>query len=455
MKPPRKSAVTLADGTMVFDLPDPGPPALIKAGMAQKAVKEAAAKRPKLDVAASPMASVYKPATNNGQKPWKKVPLVSPDSIFDQLSTYSTGCGLTSKKTVQTYINNLTTARKMCGGQTVEGMLKDAQGTVDTIAAKVQRHGLSLWSHAAYLNSMLACIRHVLTCPQRAQPEVKRTVDIIQRAHKQVHLQASQPMIQNCATPRQQAGYLSYSELCKVRDSLKNGSREQLLVSFLTVIPCPRADLGSCRVYTKQPTPQELDSFKGQYMVLEGQPHICYRMYKTRRSLGIVKVALPPAVVQQTKLCLSKTGLKGPWQWLFPHARDVRHAYTNSSFSRWACLTLQRVCTNKYITLQLARHAYSSHAQAIYDVRKCKTEANRALCRQKLLQVARAMLHSPAQMLRYRFNTLGTGGPAPVDIDKMQQRPEGVANTPRWPSTCCPKRVESSRTNCLHSIKQP
>ena len=416
---PRKS-VTLADGTMVFDLPDPAP-----APKSKNAVKDAAAKRPKLSVAASPLASVHKPATSSAKKPWKKVPLVSPDPIFDQLST---GCGLTSVKTVETYVNNLTTARKMCQGQTVESLLKDAQGTVDKIAAAVQYHGLSHWSHAAYLNSLLACIRHVLTCPQRAQPAVKRTLDIIQGAHKQVHLQASQPMIQNCATPRQQAGFLSYGEVANVRDGLKPGSRARLLLSFLSFIPCPRADLGSCRVYQKEPSQDELDKFKGQYVVLEGpQPHICYRQYTTRRSLGIVKVALPPELVQQIKLCLSKSGLKGPWQWLFPHARDVKQAYSNASFSRWACLTLQRVCDNKYITLQLARHAFSSHAQTVYDVAKCKSEASRALCRQKLLEVARAMLHSPAQMLRYRFNTLDDGAPAPVDEAKLQHRPASGA----------------------------
>ena len=353
--------------------------------------------------------------------------MVSPDPIFDQLST---GCGLTSIKTVQTYINNLTTARKMCGGQTVKTLLKEPQGTVDIIAATVQRHGLSFWSHAAYLNSLLACIRHVLTCPQRAQAEVKKALDIIQKAHKQVHLQASQPMIQNNATPRQQAGYLSYAELCKFRDNLKPCSRERLLLSFLTLIPCPRADLGCCRVYQKEPSQKELDSFRGQYIVLEGQPHICYRQYKTRRSLGVVRVALRPALVEQTKQCLAKTRLTGPWQWLFPHARDPKHAYSNASFSRWACLTLQRVCDNKYITLQLAHHAFSSHAQTVYNVTKCETEASRALCRQKLLQVARAMLHSPAQMLRYRFNTLEDGAPAPVDHARLQQRTAGSGATP-------------------------
>ena len=42
----------------------------------------------------------------------------------------------------------------------------------------------------------------------------------------------------------------------------------------------------------------------------------------------------------------------------------------------------------------------------------------------------RTMLHSPAQMLRYRFNTLEDGAPAPVDQARLQQRTAGSGATP-------------------------
>ena len=72
MAGPRRTVVTLADGTMVFDLPDPVRVAQ-HTERKRDHIKEEAAKRPKLSVAASPLSSVHKPATNIKKKPWKKV----------------------------------------------------------------------------------------------------------------------------------------------------------------------------------------------------------------------------------------------------------------------------------------------------------------------------------------------------------------------------------------------
>ena len=357
-------------------------------------------------------------------KPWRAVAL-QPDPLFDKF--VKTGCEVRSQKTWTTYIRNLTTVRKICGGAKVALLVQNVDAMVAKVAAAVQETGLSMYTHASLLNSMLAVIRHALPCEVKAR--IKSQTEKLQQAHKAVHLKADEPALQNCATDRQRAGHIGYTALCKIRDALPATSRERLLLSFLTIIPPGRNDLACCRIYCSPPKAE--DPYKGNYIVLMhsgpkgSSSYICYRRFKTRRAMGEVRVSLPAVVVNIIEQSLKAQ----PRAWLFTLAKEPNKPYTNGSFSRWANYALQKVCHNKFITVSLVRHAYSSHAQEIYDVTKCKDEKSKALCRQRLQAIARAMMHSTNQMVRYRFTMLESGLPAPVDTSKIQ-RPAAPGNTP-------------------------
>jgi hypothetical protein len=168
-----------------------------------------------------------------------------------------------------------------------------------------------------------------------------------------------------------------------------------------------------------EPAPD--DPYKGNYILLGSTPLICYRAYKTSKNYGEVRVSLPALLVKEIAVSLQQQ----PREWLFTQAKnDMGQPYCQGSnnYTRWANWALQHACSNQWITWTLLRHIYTSRAQALYDIDKCKTEADKALCRTKLNAIARAMLHSPGQQARYRFTMVaGTQGPALVDPAKLQQ----------------------------------
>jgi hypothetical protein len=191
---------------------------------------------------------------------------------------------------------------------------------------------------------------------------MKAAVAKLQEAHKLVHLAANQPMIQNRCTDRQAAGCVDYPSLCAIRDKLELGP-VKLLLGYLTYTPPPRADLGAVRVFSHEPSEQQLQRYASNYVFLadassKQQPYICYRQYKTRKSFGVTKVALPPALAKLTRDYLAQ-GER--CEWLFTRKHDITRPLTHNNFSKWAAASLRRACA-KPVTLTLVRHAYSSHA---------------------------------------------------------------------------------------------
>lgn len=185
-------------------------------------------------------------------------------------------------------------------------------------------------------------------------------------------------------------------------------------MSFATYIQPSRNDLACVRIYRHLPSDEEMSQYKGNYVVLPGQAKhafICYRVFKTMRSLGEVKVALLDTLVSEVETSLKLMTR----QWLFTHCGDPTKPYSNSAFSRWAYAALEKVC-KRPVTCTLLRHIYSTAAQERYDLSKvdCHDEATIALYKSKLLSISKAMMHSAGTLLRYIFKLDGAGQPAPV-----------------------------------------
>lgn len=395
-----RRSVMQADGTLLFNIPGKDKAAPCKAKLVR--VHQA-------DPDVTPSVLIGK-RTSSGKKPWSRLPL-QPCAITTALQT---GCGL-KPKSAQTYYKNLRAVRQICGGHSVVELLKNIDTTLGTVDAAVRRFQLSPWTHAAYLSSILSVIRHTVACETKSRPAFKAARDKLQAAHRQAHLLASQPALQNAATDRMQEGWLSLAEVCAVRDSLQQGSKERLLLAMYTMIPPCRNNLACVKIYRQPPTEADLTKYRGNYIVLpaEGQALICYRVFKTSHSLGEVRVALPDRLVTeiQSSLKIDKRS------WLFTHRCDPTKPYSNASFSRWANAALERVC-GRPITCTLLRHVYSTAAQQSYDISKldCRDEATTALYKSKLLGISRAMMHSTATFLKYRFT-----------LDETTQRPAAVS----------------------------
>jgi hypothetical protein len=258
-------------------------------------------------------------------RPWVSVQLEENDKMYAQ---FDTGCALRSKATHKSYMNLLATARKMCGGIRTE-VIKNAAASIATIERHAAQHKLSPNSVTSYFTSVLAVIKHTVACASKAK--LRKEIGDWQAAHKRWQLLAQQPYMQNRATAKQQAGWIAYTDFCRVRDSLADGSKAKLLFSMYTYIPPCRADLGKCRIFYKTPTPKELASFTGNYICLqpEGsqQPSFLHlREFKTARCYAPhgVKVGLPGVLVNQIQLSLAQN----PRSYLFVQEYKCDTPYT-------------------------------------------------------------------------------------------------------------------------------
>jgi hypothetical protein len=397
---------------MVIDLPVTPATTACKAISGKQSTPKAPRGRKRLTK--TPTTSLAAPkSSGRGPKPWSKVPL-QPDPHFEKFKT--TGCGVASPKSKATYINNLTSVRRICSGVPVSALLKNADQVIDAIEKAAISARVSKHTHVGYLASLLAFIRHVLPCEVKAT--MRPVTEILQKAHKGLHLQADQGALQNAASERQAGGWMSYAELCKIRDSLQRGSKARLLLAFATYLPpCRTTDLGCCKLCLAEAVAD--DAYTGNYVLLGKSPLICYRAYKTVKHYGEVRVYFPGPLVKEINWSLRKQ----PRNWLFTQTKQnpgEPYCRSSNAYTKWANWTLQRACANSWITWTLLRHIYTSHAQMKFDPSQCKTEAEKALCRTKLNAIARAMLHSPGQQARYRFTMLqNEQKPALVDPTKL------------------------------------
>ena len=390
------------DGTLELSIPDPTSPA-------------PASTQPKTK--GSTLVRTPTPAApSRFKRPWSNTQL-KPCPLHKALQT---GCGIRSAKTVALYCRNLAELRKICNGETCQTLLYHPDTTVRLLDRAATKCGWSKHYHCGLLSALLACIRHTVKCSSKAQPNTKACIAKLQAHHKQIQLLSQQPMIQNTATDREIAGFISYPQLCKVRDSLETGSRERLFLAMLTMIPpCRGGDMACVWIFNKEPSNKELSQYAGNYIVIsQQQPHICWRQYKSKHSYGVVKVALPGSLLQEIEASLERT----PRDWLFSMAHNSLEPYNRNAFSAWATCMLKRVIGNPYINVHLIRHAYVSHYHNLYDTSKLTDPAKIALYDQTLRQIARCMMHSLERAKQYVFKLVPeTGLPQPLDNSKIHQ----------------------------------
>lgn len=362
------------------------------------------------------------PTPSQQARPWHGVELAKGDSIAEQLAT---GCGLRSKATVKSYLRLLKTVRQMCNGVATETIIRNSNSCIQVIEHNARQYKMSPHSVASYMNSVLAAIKHTVACSSKAA--LQEHIAAWQAAHKRWQLLAVQPYLQNRASEKQQKGWISYPDLCSVRDSLPIGSKARLLIAMYTHIPPCRADLGECPVLPKAPTPQQLAAYQGNYIVLQpaGTKLLSYlhlRQFKTSRVYAPhgIKTALPSVLVDEIRRSLQQC----PRSFLFTQEHHANKPYGRSSFSNFANRTLQKASGIRDLNLQIVRHSYVTRALQVNDVSLLDPcdQAGKALCEKRLANIARSMAHSVEQQARYRFTLKQvTGMPEPVNAKQLKQ----------------------------------
>lgn len=335
--------------------------------------------------------------------------------MFDQ---FATGCNLRSHATHKSYMRLLTTARRMCDGIKTETLIRNPSSCIKKIEDHATKHNLSPNSVTSYLTAVLSVIKHTVSCASKAK--LRGEIDEWQQAHKKWQLVGAQPYLQNKASAKQSAGWISYSNFCQVRDKLEDGSKSRLLFCMYSMIPPCRADLGACRVFNKTPSDKDLTQYPGNYVCIPPQnskatSYLHLRQFKTSRFYAPdgVRTAQPDLLVHEIRLSLAKQ----PRHWLFAQEHHIDKPYTRSAFSTWANRQLQRLTGIAGLNLQLIRHTYVTRAMEVNDTSKmnpCTQAGLMALCEKRLANIAKSMCHSASQQQKYRFTLRRSGEPEPV-----------------------------------------
>lgn len=244
--------------------------------------------------------------------------------------------------------------------------------------------------------------------------------------HKQAHLIAQQPYLQNRATAKQQRGWVTHSELCKVRDALPVESKDRLLLGMYSWIPPCRANLEACKIIMQAPTASQLAASAGNYIVLPPQgstqpAYLHLRQFKTSRSFpGGIKTALPAVLVETLRASLAQQ----PRSYLLTQQLSPAKPHTRKGFSAWANKRLQKLLGNPDFNLQLLRHAYVTAALAAYDAAKLDPcdQAGKALCAKRPADIAHAMGHSVEQQRRNQFELAPSGRPRQVTAKLVREQ---------------------------------
>jgi integrase len=195
----------------------------------------------------------------------------------------------------------------------------------------------------------------------------------------------------NEPTDRQKTAYITFEEVVKIRDALKDGSLEKLLVSMYTEIPPVRSDYLATAIYTRKPKETAVEE---NYIInRKKKPILVLQKYKTSSKYKTITIPIPLSLKKQIDLSLQEN----PRKYLFVSTRNKKpySEFKNpeKSFNAWANYVLKQVFKNDNFHLTMLRH--------LYILRKdLKLEEKSLLEREKLANI---MGHSVLQQEKYSW----------------------------------------------------
>jgi integrase len=138
-----------------------------------------------------------------------------------------------------------------------------------------------------------------------------------------------------------------------MRDTLKVGSPERLLLSLYTYIPPVRADYFEVRI---NPPKSIIEDSKSNYIVLDNEKSaLVLQDFKTAAKYKEIRHTLPPPLFQEIQQSLKDK----PRNYLFVMQTDSTRPYDRGAFSKWANKVLSDLFKIP-MTLTSLRHLFIS-----------------------------------------------------------------------------------------------
>lgn len=242
---------------------------------------------------------------------------------------------------------------------------------------------LSIHAPDSFVSVIGALFRHTPGMMQKHAELYKKWIDI----HQEIRAPVNAKYQKNEPDTRQKAAYIPFEELVKIRDNLKDGTNEKLLLSMYTMIPPVRSDYYKIAIYkTENEVTDDIDN----YLIMNSKPFIVLRKYKTSKTYKAIKIDLPKDLIKQIKSSLNKN----PRDFLFTSPRNNK-PYISNTFNRWVNRTFKKLTGKENISISTLRHIYITR-------RDLKLEEKSGLERNK---IAKIMGHSVGTQQNYLWHT--------------------------------------------------
>lgn len=166
----------------------------------------------------------------------------------------------------------------------------------------------------------------------------------------------------NIPSARQAAAFVSFPEVCRMRDSLSVNSLDRLLLSFYTMTPPCRGDLNAVRILVKKRCPKLTQIKDANFLWLPKDPtkaaKVVLREHKTSKHiLGAPLTKVLPKELSD----LVRQSLKfSKRSYLFTSSTGL--PYSAASFSKSCSRRLQKLWPNVVNpSVTMLRHSFISH----------------------------------------------------------------------------------------------
>lgn len=242
------------------------------------------------------------------------------------------------KSSQKQYANKITQWLSYTAYHTIDELLEHPAEATATLYA-VKTIAQTPTNRHVYLSAVVAYLTHVVKAtPQKMEP------------WKDLQKTNWEPLAdhyaQNEPTEKQKDKVMEPAKMEEIRQSLKRGSLERLLLTFYTKMEPVRADYYATEIIR---TGEE--SKEENYITLDTRK-LVVRDFKTKQSHKAIENTLPEEVAEELEQSLQ----------LYPRSyvfvmEDKKTPFTRKLFSNWACRTLTRVLQQP-MTLTVLRHLY-------------------------------------------------------------------------------------------------
>jgi integrase len=263
-----------------------------------------------------------------------------------------------------------------------EAFMEKLEEYVNKTEGRLDKTKLSIHAKDSYVSAIGAIFRHTPGMIQKEHVLYQKWIDL----HKEVREPISQKYKTNKPTERQEKAYISFDELIKIRNKLKQGSYTRLIISLYTMIPPVRSDYYKVKIYKDI---KQIPDDNSNYLVLNKKPYIGLRKYKTSKTYKTIKIDIPNELQKEIEASLKMY----PREYLFVQKNGTSFDKPNT-FNKWANRLLKTTINEKF-SLTTFRHIYITR-------RDLKLEEKSGIERD---EVARIMGHSIATQQNYLWHT--------------------------------------------------